>query len=113
MQYDEFFSDGTHDAVCDVPAIFDSSVPDLCAELVQMGVLVSIGTTRDRGALSITVTSDGRWRRGYFRSSEDATDWLRLAVSAVSGRGIGVAAREAPVTQKPTTGPRRPRRAPA
>lgn len=107
MNSDGFFSDGAATAVVDVPGFLDSGITDLLAELVAMGVLVSIGTTRDRGAVSITVTSDGRWRRDYFRDSADASDWLRLAVAAVSGSGIGSTATDRPVSQKPTTGRRR------
>jgi hypothetical protein len=107
MTSDDFFSDGGAAAPADVPAFFDSDVPQLVGELVSLGVLVSIGTTRDRGAVSITVTNDGHWRREYFRASSDATDWLRLAVAAVSGRGLGRTGTDRPVTQKPTRGTRK------
>lgn len=106
MQYEDFFSDGVGDAVVDVPALFDSGIPGQVAELVSMGVLVSIGTTRDRGAVSIRITSDGRSRRAYFRDAADATDWLRLAVAAVSGRGVGEPERQAAVIPKPSRGRR-------
>jgi hypothetical protein len=104
---DDFFNGSDTRAAADIPAFFDSGVPKLIAELVAMGVLVSIGTTRDRGAITITVTNDGRWRRDYFRDSTDAADWLGLAIAAVSGRGIGTTATDRPVSQKPTTGRRR------
>lgn len=105
---DDFFNGSGSGTPADIPAFFDSGVPKLIGELVGMGVLVSIGTTRDRGAVTITVTNDGRWRRDYFRTSEDAADWLGLAVEAVSGRGHGTTATDRPVSQKPTTGRRRP-----
>lgn len=101
---DDFFDSGSHAAVVDVPAFFDSSVPGLIGELVSLGVLVSVGTTRDRGAVSITVTNDGRYRREYFRSSDDASDWLRLATGALRGNGLGEPGTDATVTQKPTRG---------
>ena len=107
MNGTDFFSDGGTASIADVPAFFDSGITKLIAELVEMGVLVSVGTTRDRGAISITVTSDGRWRRDYFRDTQDAADWLGLAITAVSGRGLGSTGTDRPVTQKPTTGRRR------
>lgn len=101
---DDFFSDGNHASVCDVSSFFDSSVPKLIGDLVSLGVLVSVGTTRDRGAVSITVTSDGRWRRDYFRSSDDAADWLGLAAASLRARGLGLPETDRPVTQTPTRG---------
>ena len=67
----------------DVKALWDSGVPDLLAELVQLGAMVSAGTTSDGGALGLTVTLDGRWRREYFRESEPAVEWLYEAAAAV------------------------------
>lgn len=104
---DDFFANGSHAALADVRAILDSSVPALVAELVEMGVLVSIGATRDRGAVSITVTSDGRWRREYFRSSDDAADFLGHAVDAIRGAGVGPTVTQPPVIRKPTRGRQR------
>jgi hypothetical protein len=79
----DWFADGSHSAVCDVHGIMDSVVPSLLWGLVAAGNLVSIGTTRDRGALSVTITNDGRWRREYFRDSEDLAEWLREATIAL------------------------------
>lgn len=67
----------------DVVALLDSGVPVLVGRIVSAGALVSIGTTSDGGALGITVTLDGRWRREYFRDSEAASEWLMLALAAV------------------------------
>jgi len=69
----------------------------LMGRIVGAGALVSIGTTSDGGALGITVTLDGRWRREYFRASEDAASWLLEALAAVES--------EAPSTASPA--PRR------
>lgn len=79
---DWFAESGRGDPV-DVGALFDSSVPILMGELVQLGALVSVGTTSDGGALGITVTLDGRWRREYFRDSDAAKAWLGEAIVAV------------------------------
>lgn len=81
---DDWFEGGGGGQAVDLEKLWDSDVPDLLRHLAALGALVSIGTTRDRGALSVTVTMDGRWRRGYFRESEEATAWLELAVEAVA-----------------------------
>lgn len=73
----------------DVPAFFDSGVPMLVGEIVDLGAMVSVGTTSDGGALGITVTLDGRWRREYFRESEEATEWLLQARDAVRTGAAG------------------------
>jgi hypothetical protein len=60
----------------DVPALLDSEAGRLIYEVAGYGALVGIGLTGDGGALGITVTVDGRYRREYFRNSEDLADWL-------------------------------------
>ena len=77
-----FDEQGTGSAV-DVEALMDSGVPALLWRIVTAGALVSIGRTSDGGALGVTVTLDGRWRREYFRDPEEATDWLLRAADAV------------------------------
>lgn len=77
-----FDEQGTGSAV-DVDKLMDSGVPSLIWRIVSAGALVSIGRTSDGGALGITVTLDGRWRREYFRDSDEATDWLSRAAEAV------------------------------
>lgn len=54
------------------------------ADMVQAGALVSLGTTSDGGALGITVTVDGRWRREYVRTAEELGLWLAEAVPGVT-----------------------------
>lgn len=88
----------------DLPAFLDSGVSDGLIRLLSLGVLVSLGVTRDGGALGITVLSDGRRRREYFRDSASAADWLDMAVGALSGPGLGSTANGGPVGQKPTRG---------
>lgn len=77
-----FDEQGTGSAV-DVAALMDSGVPEVLWRIVAGGALVSIGRTSDGGALGITVTLDGRWRREYFRDSDEAVDWLLRAAEAV------------------------------
>lgn len=73
---------------CDPAAILDGTgVTEALAELVALGALVSIGTTSDGGALGVTVTLDGRWRRQYGREPGEFTEWLAGALDAVKAQG--------------------------
>lgn len=81
---EDWFEGGGSGSEVDLAALFDSEVPTKLRDLAALGALVSLGTTRDGGALSVTVTMDGRWRRGYFRESEEALEWLDAATLAVA-----------------------------
>jgi hypothetical protein len=94
--------DGSRGSVVDAQAFFDSTVPERVSKLVGMGLLVAIGTTRDRGAISIQCTHDGEWDREYFRNPTDAADWLDAVIKAALAAGLGESEREAPPRQKPT-----------
>ena len=79
----DWFASGSGSPV-DVAALLDSGeLAAGLAEMVQEGALVSMGTTSDGGALSITVTVDGRWRREYVRTDDDVRAWLPGAIDAV------------------------------
>lgn len=78
-----WFDEGGSKSPVDVVALFDSAVPVLMAEVAAAGALVSFGTTSDGGAVGITVTLDGRWKREYFREAEAAQEWLAEALIAV------------------------------
>lgn len=78
-----FFDEQGTGAAVDVAALMDSGIPEVLWRIVGAGALVSIGRTSDGGALGITVTLDGRWRREYFRDPEEAVDWLLRAAEAV------------------------------
>lgn len=67
----------------DVPALLDSGAYDLLAHVVGCGALVSLGTTSDGGALGVTVTVDGRWRREYFRDSDALLLWLKDGIPSI------------------------------
>lgn len=69
---------GTGQAV-DVAAVMDSAAGELAWRVVQAGALLSFGRTSDGGALGVTVTIDGRWRRDYFRDAEELVQWLEGA----------------------------------
>lgn len=85
----DFWDRGSANDDLDLRAFFDSSIGDRLAGLLAVGVLVSLGLTRDRGALGVTVLDNGKKRREYFRRSEDCADWLQLATAALSGNGSG------------------------
>lgn len=76
----------------DVEALLDSEGGSALSTLVALGALVSLGVTRDHGALSVTVTVDGRWRREYFRDAEELLTWVSEAVPAVRAAVEAVAA---------------------
>lgn len=88
----DWFEDGSASKEVDVKALMDSGVPDLFWRIVEAGALVSVGRTSDGGALGVTVTLDGRWRREYFRDSDEATDWLLGAADAVEAEAERLAA---------------------
>lgn len=79
----DWFDVGGSGKEVDVPALFDGPSAEGVWSLVQCGALVSLGTTSDGGALGVTVTVDGRWRREYFRDAEELLSWLAEALPAV------------------------------
>jgi hypothetical protein len=99
----DWFEGSGSGGLVDVPALFDSVASERLFAVVALGALVSVGLTRDGGALGITVTSDGRWRREYFRDPEAAAAWLDGAAAALGGNG-----HTTPVS--PPSGPSRGRR---
>ena len=91
MSADWFEEGGTGNPV-DVAALMDSGVPEVLWRIVEAGGLVSVGKTSDGGALGLTVTMDGRWRREYFRESDEATSWALGAAEAVEAEAERLAA---------------------
>jgi hypothetical protein len=81
--------------------VLDSRADDLVAGCIEAGALVSIGMSRDLGSVGVTVTLDGRWRRGWFRDSDDAVVWLEAAVAAVHGAGSSPASSGEGKRQRP------------
>jgi hypothetical protein len=79
---DWFDGAGNGNAV-DVAEVMDDLVIAGVQELVSAGALLSLGTTSDGGALGVTVTVDGRWRREYFRDATALQAWLAEAIPAV------------------------------
>lgn len=59
------------------------------ASIVAAGALLSLGTTSNGGALGITVTIDGEWRREYVRHADELMAYLAEAVPAVEDLTAG------------------------
>jgi hypothetical protein len=69
----------------DVAKVLDGQgVVEAFGEIINLGALLSLGTTSDGGALGVTITVDGRWRRQYVREPEELSDWLKGAVQGVA-----------------------------
>jgi len=79
----DWFDEGGSAGRVDVAAILDSKASELLLDCVAFGALLSLGTTSDGGALGVTLTVDGRWRREYFRDSETLLVWLSEAHPAI------------------------------
>ncbi len=81
---DDWFDGGGSGSVLDVAALLDSvSVQEAMFAMLAAGALLSLGCTSDRGALGFTITVDGRWRREYFRDTDELVAWLAEALPAV------------------------------
>ena len=78
-----WFDEGGSGARLDVAALGDSRGATMLWELVGHGALVSVGVTSDGGALGVTITVDGRWRREYFRDAESLDLWCEEAMAPV------------------------------
>jgi hypothetical protein len=68
----------------DVFEVMDSAATKLLLDCVEAGALMSLATTRDGGALGVTVTVDGQWRREYFRDPAALCEWLTGAQDAIA-----------------------------
>lgn len=79
-----WFDEGNGGTPIDVAAMLDSKSAEMIHELVAVGALVSLGLTSDGGALALTVTVDGAWRREYFREAGQMELWLEQAMAPVT-----------------------------
>lgn len=74
---------GGSGAAVDVHDVINAVSTKALFDIVQLGALLSLGTTSDGGALAVTVTVDGKWRREYFRDATELQAWLAEAVPGV------------------------------
>ncbi len=100
----DWFDGGGSGSPVDVAALFDGPAMEAVLDVVQLGALVGLGTTSDGGALGVTITVDGRWRREYFRGAEDLVAWMSEALPAVRHALASPSASSAP--RKRTRGSR-------
>lgn len=80
------FGGGNGPAV-DLESLLDGSTLEALRDLVGLGALVSFGTSRDGGALSVHVRAGDIREREWFRLDEDLHEWLWDAVAVVRGEG--------------------------
>ena len=82
----DFFTgkSGGTKAQVDVSSLMTAPVIKSMVRVIECGALLSIGTTRDRGAMSVTVTHDSEYVREYFREVDELVMWLAKAYEAVS-----------------------------
>lgn len=79
--------DGKDKQLVDVCLLLDIHTVEYIQELVSMGALVSLGTSRDRGALSVHVRLGDIKNREWFRIPEELHDWLSDGVKACEEAG--------------------------
>lgn len=79
----DWFDGAGNGSAVDVLALLDSEARKHLDACIAAGALVAFGLTSDGGALGVTVTVDGRWRREYFRDSEQLFEWTADALEAV------------------------------
>lgn len=74
---------GKSKELVDVGALLSATTVEWLQELIEMGALVSLGTSRDGGALSCHVRCGDIKNREWFREAEDLEGWLKDGVEAV------------------------------
>lgn len=70
------------------PDVLDATFLELLVELVELGALISVGASRDKGAVKVTVTVGGEWDAEWFRTDEELHLWLKQAVLVVQALEI-------------------------
>lgn len=98
---DDWFEGHGRGSRADVQLLLDGhGVLEAVVELVDLGCLVSFGTTSDGGAMALTVMLDGRKRREYFRDVEELQGWLAEALPAVRATVASLAASSEPRSRR-------------
>lgn len=64
----------------DLACLLDATTSELLIDLLASGALVSFGTSRDGGALSVHVRCGEVKNREWFRNDDELHTWLRDAV---------------------------------
>lgn len=68
----------------DAVALLDSVSWERLRQLIDLGAMLTFAKSSDGGALGVTITVDGRWRREYFRDGEALDTWTEEAMVPVS-----------------------------
>lgn len=79
----DWFDSGGAGAAVDVSALLGEGCIGLVGRLLEHGCLVAFGVSRDGGALGCTITSDGRWRREWFREESELSTFLLGAATSL------------------------------
>jgi hypothetical protein len=106
---DWFDAGGDHSVEVSAARLLDTGAFNLVTCILDLGALVSFGKSRDGGALGVTVTHNGRWRREWFRDLADLGAWLSAAAAAVESASHA-AYRPPPASQEPRRRPQNARR---
>lgn len=69
----------------DLEEVLDATTLEVIRDLVQAGALVSLGTSKDGGSLSVHIKAGDIKNREWFRHSEELHDWLRRGLVVVVG----------------------------
>lgn len=80
---DSWLNGGGNGSACSPVEMVDAKASKGLMQIVEAGALLSMGTTSDGGALGITVTIDGEFRREYVRTADELAAYLAEAVPAV------------------------------
>jgi len=88
----------------DVVELLTAEAAKGLGEIVDAGALLSLGTTSDGGALGVTVTVNGEWRRDYVRTADELIAWLAEAVPAITD--LLAAEGRRPAGDRPSAAPR-------
>lgn len=92
----DWFDEAGNGSPVDVHEVVDGLPVAAMIDIVQCGALVSLGTTSDGGALGVTITRDGKYRREYFRDAAQLQAFLAEALAAVQDGGSPARSSAAP-----------------
>lgn len=81
--------DGSSQSSVDLADLLDATTMEALIELVGRGALVSFGTSKDGGALSVHVRAGDIRNREWFRDSEELHEWLWAGLRVVDPAAPG------------------------
>lgn len=75
--------DGSSANAVDIVNVLDATTLELLHVFVKRGALISIGTSKDGGALSVHVKAGDVKNREWFRTDEELHDWLKAGLQSL------------------------------